>query len=157
MSVVQRTAGRLLIIDAAGRVLLINEAMQPGHPYWLVPGGGVEGAESPREAAVREAYEETGLRLSVAPGAPTAATERRTWSHADTTYDQTNHFFSARVGDGEPAELTAARHTELERETFLGFRWWHPDEIDASTEQFYPAGLAELVRSLAAAPATELA
>jgi ADP-ribose pyrophosphatase YjhB (NUDIX family) len=158
MSVVQRTAGRLLIIDAAGRVLLINEAMQSGHPYWLVPGGGVEDAESPRDAAVREAYEETGLRLTLASDAPTVSTERRTWSHAETTYDQTNHFFSVLIPDATAlAELSASRHTELERETFLGFRWWHPDEIDASTEQFYPAGLAELVRRIAGVPTAELA
>jgi ADP-ribose pyrophosphatase YjhB (NUDIX family) len=158
MNLVARTAGRLLIIDAAHRVLLINEAMRPDQPYWLVPGGGVEDAESPRDAALRETYEETGLRLTLPPDAQAVSTERRTWSYAATSYDQTNHFFTVRVGDADTlTALSASQHTELERETFLGFRWWHPDEIDASSDQFYPAGLADLVRGIVAARSAELA
>ena len=159
MSPVQRTAGRLLIIDESGRVLLINEAMQPENPYWLVPGGGVEDAELPREAAVREAYEETGLRLALPIDAQAVSSERRTWSYSDTSYDQTNYFFSVRIASNatDLTVLTTSQHTDLERETFLGFRWWHPDEIDASTDQFYPAGLAQLVRGIADSRAAELA
>jgi 8-oxo-dGTP pyrophosphatase MutT (NUDIX family) len=143
---VERSAGRLLIIDAAERLLMIQEALQPGQPYWLVPGGGVEGAESARDAAVREAYEETGLRLELPESAPVWLTERQSWSYGETTYDQTNQFYAVRVD--AVAALTAARHTDLERETFLGFRWWHPDEIEGSGEVFYPGGVAELVRTV---------
>lgn len=35
-------------------------------PVWVLPGGGVEPVESPEEAVVREVWEETGLRVSVA-------------------------------------------------------------------------------------------
>ncbi len=143
---VQRRAGRLLVIDAAERLLMIQEALRPDEPYWLVPGGGVEGGESTQDAAVREAYEETGLRLELPESAPVWLTERQTWSYGQTTYDQTNHFYAVRVDAVAP--LTAARHTALERDTFLGFRWWHPDEIDGSGEVFYPGGVADLVRTV---------
>jgi 8-oxo-dGTP pyrophosphatase MutT (NUDIX family) len=144
---VPRTAGRLLIIDAADRVLLINEQLESAQPYWLVPGGGVEGDEQPPQAAIREALEETGLRLRLDPGTPEVFREQRTWSYRETTYDQTNHFYAVRVASG--LALTTNRFTALERDTFLGFRWWHPDEIDASPEVFYPREIAVVVRSAA--------
>jgi 8-oxo-dGTP pyrophosphatase MutT (NUDIX family) len=147
---VARTAGRLLIIDPAGRVLMINEMIELGHPYWLVPGGGVEGDEQPREAAVREAFEETGLRLELAPHAPELLVEQRRWSYAGVTYDQTNHFFAVAL-DSVP-DLDPAQLTELERDTFLGFRWWSPAEIEVSAETFYPAEIAALVRRAGVGP-----
>lgn len=44
--------------DADGRVLLARHAEGD---RWLLPGGGVEVGETPADAAVREAWEETGL------------------------------------------------------------------------------------------------
>lgn len=35
-------------------------------PVWVLPGGGLEAGESPEAAALREAEEETGLKLKVA-------------------------------------------------------------------------------------------
>jgi 8-oxo-dGTP pyrophosphatase MutT (NUDIX family) len=134
------------MIDPTGRVLMINEAMNGGRPYWLVPGGGVEELEDPRAAAVRETLEETGLRVELAPSAPVVHTERRTWSYGGCTFDQTNHFFALEVS-ADP-DLSPAHLTDLERESFLGFRWWHPDEIEQSDEQFYPVDIAALVRRL---------
>ncbi|MGA8117289.1 MAG: NUDIX domain-containing protein, partial [Actinocatenispora sp.] len=48
------------IFDDAGRLLLTRRA-DSGH--WCMPGGAADVGESPSEAAVREAYEETGLRV----------------------------------------------------------------------------------------------
>jgi 8-oxo-dGTP pyrophosphatase MutT (NUDIX family) len=49
--------------DADGRVLLARHAEGD---VWLLPGGAIEPAETPSDAAVREMFEETGLlvRLS---------------------------------------------------------------------------------------------
>lgn len=48
----------ILIRDDQGRVLLVH---QPDPGVWSTPGGAVEPAETPADAAVREAWEETGL------------------------------------------------------------------------------------------------
>ncbi|NOZ31583.1 MAG: NUDIX domain-containing protein [Alphaproteobacteria bacterium] len=43
------------------RVLLIQRAIPPYEGFWTLPGGRLEEAETPREAAIRELCEETGL------------------------------------------------------------------------------------------------
>jgi ADP-ribose pyrophosphatase YjhB (NUDIX family) len=48
------------IFDEAGRMLLVRRA---DFGDWCMPGGAAEVGESPSAAAVREAYEETGLRV----------------------------------------------------------------------------------------------
>lgn len=52
---------RAVIRDAAGRVLLIQRA---DNAHWALPAGAMELGESIAECAVREVWEETGLRAS---------------------------------------------------------------------------------------------
>lgn len=52
------------IVDE-GSILLIQRGHDPGKGLWAVPGGKVEYGESLREAARREAREETGLDVEV--------------------------------------------------------------------------------------------
>lgn len=54
------------IIIEGDRVLLVKRAHPPIEGQWSIPGGVLEVGEMVREAAVREAREETGL--SVEPG-----------------------------------------------------------------------------------------
>ncbi len=64
---VTRVAAYGLVVDG-GRLLLarLSDVTElPGH--WTLPGGGIDHGEHPRDAVVRELYEETGLR-----GRPTA-------------------------------------------------------------------------------------
>jgi ADP-ribose pyrophosphatase YjhB (NUDIX family) len=52
----------VLAFDGAGRVLLVRHA----EGVWVAPGGAIEPGETPADAAVREAFEETGLELALA-------------------------------------------------------------------------------------------
>lgn len=55
--------GVSLLIEDAGRVLLVQRAVDPGDGLWSLPSGFVDWDESPETAAVREAKEETGLNI----------------------------------------------------------------------------------------------
>lgn len=54
---------RVLIINDQQEVLLVRSWF--GHQSWSLPGGGIRRDERPAEAAVREVYEETGLRVAI--------------------------------------------------------------------------------------------
>lgn len=61
-----------------GKILLTRRAINPGRGLWTFPGGFVEFGESVTDAAVRETFEETGLKVDLTgllnvytyPGAP---------------------------------------------------------------------------------------
>jgi 8-oxo-dGTP diphosphatase len=51
------------VVLRRGKVLLVCRAQEPCKGEWTFPGGLVELGETLREAAEREAYEETGIRI----------------------------------------------------------------------------------------------
>jgi 8-oxo-dGTP diphosphatase len=52
-----------VIIEAGDRIVLIRRKHPP--PGWALPGGFIDAGEKAQDAAVREALEETGLRVTV--------------------------------------------------------------------------------------------
>ncbi len=54
-----------VLIQAAGRLLLIKRGNDPERGKWSVPAGFVDAGEDPARAAEREALEETGLQVRV--------------------------------------------------------------------------------------------
>ena len=54
-----------VMVEQAGRVLMIKRAMSPGRGSWCFPGGFIEIGETPREAAVRECREESGYEVEI--------------------------------------------------------------------------------------------
>ncbi|MBI2766164.1 MAG: NUDIX hydrolase [Chloroflexi bacterium] len=62
----RREGSAVILFDAAGRVLLQqrdDDIPPAGYGRWAIPGGGREGEESPRDTALREFEEETGISL----------------------------------------------------------------------------------------------
>lgn len=55
--------GALVQLD--GRVLLVQRVMDPERGKWSIPAGFLDQGEDPRETAVREVYEETGLHVRI--------------------------------------------------------------------------------------------
>lgn len=53
------------IIEREGKVLMVKRAIQPGYGLWSIPGGYVDRGEVVEAAAVREVWEETGLKVEI--------------------------------------------------------------------------------------------
>lgn len=58
--VARPSSAGIILENAAGEALLLKAHYKP---YWSFPGGWVEDGQTPREAALRELYEETGIEL----------------------------------------------------------------------------------------------
>jgi len=57
-----RPCAAALVVDG-GKLLLTRRALEPWLGLWCAPSGFCNGPEHPIDAAVREAYEEAGLRI----------------------------------------------------------------------------------------------
>lgn len=143
--VIQREAARVLLLDAADRVLLFL-GCDPAEPdagcWWFTPGGGLEAGESARAGAVREVFEETGLRLSEDDLAGPVHSETAEFSLGGERYRQTGEFFLARVA---AHEVDTAGFSALEQSFVLDHRWWTRDELRTTAETVFPASLADLL------------
>jgi ADP-ribose pyrophosphatase YjhB (NUDIX family) len=54
-----------VLIERDGRVLLVQRRNEPGRGRWCLPGGFEDADEPPQQTARREAYEETGLEVTL--------------------------------------------------------------------------------------------
>jgi len=54
----------VVVVEVDGRVLLHRRAIDPARGKWTLPGGYVDRGEAVEDAARREVYEETGVRVS---------------------------------------------------------------------------------------------
>jgi 8-oxo-dGTP pyrophosphatase MutT (NUDIX family) len=139
-----RLAARVLIIDEQQRVLLLRSVdPKDGAVFWFPPGGGIEPGENAAAAAVREVWEETGLRDVRLDGE--VWRRRHVFSWGDTVHDQSERWFLARVNhfDALPQNLSDA-----EREEITDYRWWTLDELAATGDPLTPRALARLLQEL---------
>lgn len=145
----RRRSARVLLLDDAGRVLLLRCVKQSGRPEfghcWLTPGGGVRRGERLARAAARELHEEIGLSVTAADlGRPVATTS----GYADLGWASgifRDDFFHHRVSTHE---VDTSRMERLERENFGGHRWWTVDELAETDEEVFPSGLHPLLNEL---------
>ena len=61
----QLKVGAAVIIEQNNKLLLLQRAHEPWVGSWMIPAGYVEADEDPRDAAIREVLEETGLRVEL--------------------------------------------------------------------------------------------
>ena len=137
-----RDAVRALVLDPAGRVLLVRFEF-PDTTVWACPGGGVEPSETHEEAIARELAEEAGFHeLELGPCIWT----RTHWFPMRTHSGQRERIYLVHASGGEPRpELS---WEALRAEWMTAIRWWTRAELDAYDGVLSPRRLRELLREL---------
>jgi len=144
---IPRRASRVLVVDEAGRLLLFHgfDPARPDHGYWFTVGGGLDPGESAAQGAVRELFEETGLRAAATDLGEPVWREVTEFPFDGRRYRQEQEFFVLRV---PVVEIDTGGFNEIERACVDGHRWWTIEELETTAERCYPAGLADLLRTL---------
>lgn len=144
---IARRAGRVLVVDAGGRVLLLHgfDPARRDEPYWITVGGGAKPGESLAEAAARELLEETGISARSDELGEPVWHEVAEFDFEGTWFRQEQDFFLLRVGS---PQVRADGLTDEEATVVTGYRWWSIDELTSTDETFYPVELPGLLRRL---------
>jgi len=105
-----RNRGSTIIIEQ-NKVCLIKRVKR-SEVYYVFPGGGIEGGETPRETAKREAFEELGVHVSIGELLETVS------------FHGTQYFFCAEIiggsfGTGHAIEFTQ-NHNGLYEPIWVG-------------------------------------
>jgi 8-oxo-dGTP pyrophosphatase MutT (NUDIX family) len=134
----------VIVLDGRGRVLLLRAQDPAGQEWLLLPGGSVEDGETEAEAACRELYEETGLRVADV-GAPIAVRENE-FGYGARLQRQHEAIYAVRLRRVRPR--TGAMVEEEERRQHRGYVWWTGAPTPAGT-RLHPPDLATLVEAVA--------
>lgn len=140
-----RRVSRVVLLDENDRFLLLLTAsprLQTPVVRWLTPGGGVEDHESHAEGAIRELFEETGLRVD-SVGEPIWSIEGQSIfndGHVQSTYSE---YFVVRTTS---FELTNENWMDNEFVDITDVRWWTVEELQSSGEKYSPEPLVDLLQ-----------
>jgi 8-oxo-dGTP diphosphatase len=120
-------AAGAVVLDGAGRVLLVRRGRPPGQGDWTLPGGRLEAGETLDEAVTREVREETGVTARVVCGLGVVAIEREGFSYIIHEYLLVPVCGTPDAPDPTPGDdADAAQWVPREELTALGVR---PDAV----------------------------
>lgn len=141
--VYERTSARVVIVDSDRRVLLMR-ASDGGTSWWFTIGGGIAPGEDERAAAVRESFEETGIRLEPEDLVGPILRRVPTFGFLGRTCRQDERLYLAEVPSG--VRTTTDGWTDVEVAAWDGLQWWPLAELCDTTDVVYPPRLGERVR-----------
>lgn len=122
---------RGLVLDKAGKVLLIEHTYLPG---WWLPGGGVDNLETTHAAVARELREEAGVNPIGLPKLLSV--------HSNDRFFPGDHVLLFRVDEWEPCKMTS--HAEIKSVGFFA-----PDDLP---ENINPGSLRRIQEALLGFP-----
>jgi 8-oxo-dGTP pyrophosphatase MutT (NUDIX family) len=129
--------------EGGPHVLMFNDRDpgMPGSSWWVLPGGGIDGEESPRDAARRELAEESGYVVEHDDLYGPVAVRVALHGYSDQVTEQSEEIFLVTVE--QEFEVDVSGRTEFERISVQGHAWRSVDEVSA--ELVWPRDLARLL------------
>jgi 8-oxo-dGTP pyrophosphatase MutT (NUDIX family) len=154
MSIPIRNAVRVLLLHDDKLLLMCMEGFDistaegtRNHRFWCTVGGALEPRESIQEAALREIYEETGIKPEEVTVGPVV------WcGEVDLVWKGTLIHFreSYIVVKTNQFAASLCKATLDEQETVKKFEWFSLDQIRTSTEVIFPICLVEHLQPILA-------
>lgn len=130
-----RKVSRIVVLDSEGAVLLVRyDSMKTQETWWVPPGGALEPGEDHRMAAGRELVEETGLSANI--GTELWECRFDITHEAIGTVHQIERYFLVTLDSVAPHVHNSSP------EDIAELRWWHPEDVAASSVAIYPEDLA---------------
>ena len=124
---------RVIILNEENKMLMVKQHHE-GKDIWMVPGGGIEDGESSFEAAEREVFEETGIKVK---------TDRLIW-HVEEVSDRGQrfvNFFMAEIAGGS-LKLGLDPEFDAEHQVLREVGFFSKEEI-MSLDNIYPEYLRD--------------
>lgn len=143
-----RYAARVIVFDRERRLLLAqgHDVDNPNRKWWFTVGGGQQDGESPRQTAVREVREETGLALLEEDLIGPVIKRTAIFDFVAETVRQYEQFFLVFLS--HPVELTTQGWTAEEQKMIEALQWWDLDDLAQTKEQVYPESLVAVAKRL---------
>src|SRR6185437_13183698 len=132
-----RVSARVVVVDEDEHVLLVRilDALDTKPPFWITPGGSVEGDEALSDAAARELREETGFVVTPDDLGRPIAVARGDWLYRGTPLSAEDWYFGLRARRFAPEP---DGYTDLERQVLGTWRWWSLADLEVRPRSSSP-------------------
>lgn len=130
---VKASLGAGVIVFCGQHVPLVQVGYGPAKGKWILPGGTIDPSEFPAQAAVRECFEETGLRVRVV-GQVAVRTRLLENGGTDVYFVFLAELASTKSEDILIGDIAKEHKFSWPEGEILSARFWTVDEIESSTE-----------------------
>ena len=140
-----RYAARVVLMNTQGSVFMLKakDLGDSSKTWWMTCGGGEEMGELPAQTAARELAEETGIECEPTELVGPLAHRRAVMEFTSHTLHQDEVFFG--LVDDSDVDLEEALWTDVEKASIVGSKWWTREELETTSETFYPRQLVDLM------------
>lgn len=140
-----RVAARVVLMNTAGEVFMLNakDLGDASRTWWMTCGGGEEMGELPAQTAARELAEETGIECEPGDLIGPLAKRHTVMEFTNHTLHQDEVFFG--LIDDFGIDFEEALWSDVEKASIVGAKWWTREELETTTEKFYPPQLVQLM------------